>query len=206
MKVEDYPKFTIIMRGYSFEENCAILKAMKGLEDHFAVEVTMNTPGAAETIKKLNDEFGTKLIIGAGTVLSFNDEIEAIDAGAKFVLSACTFTKSLIDYAKKRGVITVPGMMTPSEVLKQLNFGADIIKIFPAVTVGPNYFKDIQGPLDHVRLMAVGGISKDNVHKFFEKGASYAGIGSGAFHKEDVKNKDIAKLHQSLVELVKKLK
>ncbi len=77
MKIEDYPKFTIIMRGYSFEEDRAILSAMKGLENQFAVEVTMNTPGAAGTIKRLNDEFGKKLIIGAGTVLSFEDEIEA---------------------------------------------------------------------------------------------------------------------------------
>lgn len=201
MKIEDYPKFTIIMRGYTFDEDRAILSAMKGLEDKFAVEVTMNTSGAAKTIKKLNEEFGDKLIIGAGTVLSFNDEIEAIDAGAKFALSACTFTKPMIEYAKKRGVITVPGMMTPSEVLQQLNYGADIIKIFPATTVGPKYFKDIQGPLDHIRLMAVGGVSKDNVHEFFENGVEYAGIGSGAFNKEDIKNLDVAKLHESLVEL-----
>ena len=203
MKIEDYPKFTIIMRGYSFEEDRAILSAMKGLEKQFAVEVTMNTPGAAGTIKRLNDEFSKKLIIGAGTVLSFEDEIEAIDAGAKFALSACTFTKPMIEYAKKRGVITVPGMMTPSEVLQQLRYGADIIKIFPATTVGPKYFKDIQGPLNHIRLMAVGGISKNNVHQFFENGADYAGIGSGAFNKEDIQKKNINNLHESLLELIK---
>ena len=203
MKIEDYPKFTIIMRGYSFEEDRAILSAMKGLENQFAVEVTMNTPGAAGTIKRLNDEFGKKLIIGAGTVLSFEDEIEAIDAGAKFALSACTFTKPMIEYAKKRGVITVPGMMTPSEVLQQLRYGADIIKIFPATTVGPKYFKDIQGPLNHIRLMAVGGISKNNVLQFFENGADYAGIGSGAFNKEDIQKKNINNLHESLLELIK---
>ena len=203
MKIEDYPKFTIIMRGYSFEEDRAILSAMKGLEKQFAGEVTMNTPGAAGTIKRLNDEFGKKLIIGAGTVLSFEDEIEAIDAGAKFALSACTFTKPMIEYAKKRGVITVPGMMTPSEVLQQLRYGADIIKIFPATTVGPKYFKDIQGPLNHIRLMAVGGISKNNVHQFFENGADYAGIGSGAFNKEDIQKKNINNLHESLLELIK---
>ena len=173
------------------------------MDENFAYEVTMNTPGAAGTIKRLNDEFGKKLIIGAGTVLSFEDEIEAIDAGAKFALSACTFTKPMIEYAKKRGVITVPGMMTPSEVLQQLRYGADIIKIFPATTVGPKYFKDIQGPLNHIRLMAVGGISKNNVHQFFENGADYAGIGSGAFNKEDIQKKNINNLHESLLELIK---
>ena len=71
MKIEDYPKFTIIMRGYTFDEDRAILSAMKGLEDKFAVEVTMNTPGAAKTIKKLNDEFGNKLFIFGGWVFCF---------------------------------------------------------------------------------------------------------------------------------------
>lgn len=191
------------MRGYSLNEAKAILKAMKGLEKQFAVEMTMNTPHAAEYIKSLNDEFGDKLIIGAGTVLSFDDEIKAIDAGAKFILSACAFTKYMIHYARKRKVITVPGVMTPSEVLKMLNYGADIIKIFPATTVGPEYFKAIQGPLDKLPLMAVGGISKNNIHTFFENGVQYAGIGGGAFDHKDVMNQDVEKLHQSLLDLIK---
>lgn len=203
MNIENYPKFTIIMRGYSFEEARAILKAMKGLEDKFAVEMTMNTPGAADNIRNLNKEFGEKIIIGAGTVLTFDDEIAAIDADAKFILSACTFDKAMIDYAKKRNVITIPGMMTPTEIRDQLALGADIIKIFPATTVGPKYFKDVQGPLNKIRLMAVGGISKENVKEFFDNGVEYAGIGSGAFNKEDVKNKDVVKLHDSLLSLVK---
>lgn len=203
MKIKNYPKFTIIMRGYTFDESRAIVQAIEGLEDKFAVEVTMNTPGAADTIRKLNDEFGEKIIIGAGTVLSLDDEIKAIEAKAQFILSACTFTEEMIELAKANNVITVPGMLTASEVRDQLKYGADIIKIFPAVSVGPNYFKNLLGPLDHTPLMAVGGISKDNVHEYFENGAEYAGIGSGAFNKLDVKNKDIKKLHESLIQLAK---
>ncbi len=117
MKVENYPKYTIIMRNYSSEQSDAVLQALEGLEDKFAVEVTMNTHQAVEEIKELNSKFGKKILIGAGTVLTFSEEIAAIDAGAKFILSACQFTKAMIEYAKKREVVTIPGVMTPGIVM-----------------------------------------------------------------------------------------
>ena len=204
MKVENYPKYTIIMRNYSSEQSDAVLQALEGLEDKFAVEVTMNTHQAVEEIKELNSKFGKKILIGAGTVLTFSEEIAAIDAGAKFILSACQFTKAMIEYAKKREVVTIPGVMTPTEVFRMDSYGADIIKVFPAVDIGARFFKNIQAPLGKLRLMAVGGVSEKNIHEFFENGAQYVGIGSNAFNKEDLKSLNIANLHQSLVNLVKK--
>lgn len=204
VKVENYPKYTIIMRNYSSMQSDAVLQALEGLEDKFAVEVTMNTHQAVEEIKELNSKFGKKILIGAGTVLTFSEEIAAIDAGAKFILSACQFTKAMIEYAKKREVVTIPGVMTPTEVFRMDSYGADIIKVFPAVDIGPRFFKDIQAPLGKLRLMAVGGISEKNIHEFFENEAQYVGIGSNAFNKEDLKSLNIANLHQSLVNLVKK--
>ena len=94
--------------------------------------------------------------------------------------------------------------MTPTEVFRMDSYGADIIKVFPAVDIGPRFFKDIQAPLGKLRLMAVGGISEKNIHEFFENEAQYVGIGSNAFNKEDLKSLNIANLHQSLVNLVKK--
>ncbi|MBP2058500.1 2-dehydro-3-deoxyphosphogluconate aldolase/(4S)-4-hydroxy-2-oxoglutarate aldolase [Lactobacillus colini] len=202
MQIGKYPRYTIIMREYSLDESRSILKALKGLENEFAVEITMNTVGATDIIKKLNDEFGEKIIIGAGTVLNFDSEVRAINSGAKFILSACTFDKKMIDYAKEHNVLTIPGAMTPTEIYSQLSLGADIVKVFPANTVGADYFKNIFGPLNGIRLMAVGGISKSNAESFFKNGVRYLGIGSGAFNKEDVRNMDISKLHQSLIDLV----
>lgn len=206
MKVTAYPKYTIIVRGYSDDEVTAILAAMEGLESHFAVEITMNTPGAAAMIKVANKQLRDKLIIGAGTVISWEAEVAAIRDGAKFILSAFTFSREMIAYAKAHDVITVPGVMTPSEVSQQLEYGADIVKIFPATTVGPKYFKDIQAPLGKLRLMAVGGISKENIKTFMTNGASYVGIGSGAFNQADIHNRDVSKLHQSLLELLSETK
>lgn len=204
MNDKEFPTITIIMRGYSYEESRAVLQAMQGLEDKFAVEMTMNTNGVLDAIRKLSKEFGEKILIGAGTVLTFEQEIQAIDAGAKFALSACKFTKEMIEYAHSRDVYAVPGVMSPSEVLEMKELNADIIKIFPATTVGKKYFKDIQGPLGKLQLMAVGGVSKDNINDFLSSGASYVGIGSNAFDKKDIKNLDVEKLHQSLVEIIEK--
>ncbi|MDF7638008.1 bifunctional 4-hydroxy-2-oxoglutarate aldolase/2-dehydro-3-deoxy-phosphogluconate aldolase [Lactobacillus sp. ESL0791] len=204
MKVEDYPKFTIILRNYSQIQAHAILLALKGLENEFAVEITLNTPNAFNMIKNFNDEFGEKLIIGAGTVLDFESEKKAVENGAQFLLSSCVFTKEMMSFAKKKKVITVPGVMTPSEAWKMHQYGADIIKIFPAVTVGPAFFKAIKAPLGNLRLMAVGGISSSNIHEFLTNKADYIGIGSGAFKPKDVENLDIERLHASLIDIVHK--
>lgn len=202
MELKDFPKITIIMRDYSYEESKTVLEAMKGLESNFAVEVTMNTDDAINIIKKLNQKFGNKILIGAGTVLTFEQEIQAIDSGAKFVLSACTFTKDMVSYAHHKGVIAVPGVMSVSEVFEMQKLGSDIIKIFPATIVGTKFFKDIQGPLGKLNLMAVGGISKENIRKFLSFGASYIGIGSNAFDKDDLKNQNVKKLRHSLMKLL----
>lgn len=203
MEIEKYPKYTIIMRNYSLKEARAVLQAMEGLEDQFAVEVTMNSAQAMEEIIQLNKDFGAKITVGAGTVLTFSKEIDAINAGAKFILGACEFTREMIAYAKKRDVLTIPGVMTPSEIYKMTEYGADIIKVFPAAVVGPSFFKEVKAPLGKLRLMAVGGVSQTNAHEFFAGQADYLGIGSGAFEKSDIKDLNIEKLHQSLLKLVK---
>jgi len=204
MGINNFPKYTIIIRNYTFDEAHAIAKAIEGLEQNFAMEITMNTPSAPEYIKNLNKEFGQKILIGAGTVLNLKDEIAAVDANAKFLLSSCLFSKNMIDYAKQKNVITIPGAYTPTEVLQMLNYKADIIKIFPAITAGPEYFKNLQGPLGKIPLMAVGGISSENVGIFLKNGAQFIGIGSGAFLKEDIINKDVPKLRQSLIDIIEK--
>lgn len=88
--------------------------------------------------------------------------------------------------------------MTPTEVYTQFQKGADIVKIFPAVTVGSEMFKQVQGPLGKRRLMAVGGINLKNVQDFFWNGASYAGVGSNFFNKQDVQSLNEAGLRESI--------
>lgn len=196
--MNNYPKYTIIMRGYTLEQSDAIIQAMEGLEDKFAVEMTMNTPNCIENIKQLSKKYGDRRIIGAGTVRTLKDAKEAIEAGAKFLLGPHQFTQDIFDYADKHKVMTVPSAMTPTEINQMLARGADIVKIFPAAVVTPRFFKDVQAPLGKLPLMAVGGISKTNAKQFLDNGASYLGMGSGLFDKSDIENCDINQLSNSL--------
>ena len=186
------------MRGYTLEQSDAIIQAMEGLEDKFAVEMTMNTPNCIENIKQLSKKYGDRRIIGAGTVRTLKDAKEAIEAGAKFLLGPHQFTQDIFDYADKHKVMTVPSAMTPTEINQMLARGADIVKIFPAAVVTPRFFKDVQAPLGKLPLMAVGGISKTNAKQFLDNGASYLGMGSGLFDKSDIENCDINQLSNSL--------
>lgn len=196
--MNNYPKYTIIMRGYTLEQSDAIIQAMEGLEDKFAVEMTMNTPNCIENIKQLSKKYGDRRIIGAGTVRTLKDAKEAIEAGAKFLLGPHQFTQDIFDYADKHKVMTVPSAMTPTEINQMLVSGADIVKIFPAAVVTPRFFKDVQAPLGKIPLMAVGGISVKNAKQFLDYGASYLGMGSGLFDKSDIENCDINQLSNSL--------
>lgn len=196
--MKNYPKYTIIMRGYTLEQSEAIIEAMEGLEDKFAVEMTMNTPNCVEYIKKLSEKYGKKRIIGAGTVRTLNDAQETIAAGAKFLLGPHQFSQEIFDYANQFNVMTIPSAMTPTEINQMFDNGADIVKIFPAAVVTPRFFKDVQAPLGKLPLMAVGGISIRNAKQFLDNGASYLGMGSGLFNKIDIENCDVKQLSNSL--------
>lgn len=196
--MKNYPKYTIIMRGYTLEQSEAIIQAMEGLEDKFAVEMTMNTPNCIEYIKKLSEKYGENRIIGAGTIRTLKDAQEAIAAGAKFLLGPHQFSRDIFDYAKKFNVMTVPSAMTPTEINQMFESGADIVKIFPAAVLTPRFFKDVQAPLGKLPLMAVGGVSTKNAKQFLNDGATYLGMGSGLFNKDDIENCDIERLSDSL--------
>ncbi len=198
MKIENYPKLTVIMRGYSYEQAMVIIKILSHYDHKVGVEVTTNNPDYLKIIKDGNDQYGDQVDIGVGTVLKVSQAKEAIQAGAKFMLGPQKFTADIFALAKQEGVITVPGAMTPTEVYDQFERGADIVKIFPAITTGTTIFKQIQGPLGPQRLMAVGGVNLQNSADFLKNGASYLGIGSSFFNKADVKNLDEQALTQSV--------
>lgn len=202
MKLKDYPKITIIMRGYTYEEAEAILLATAGIEDHFAVEVTLNTPNALEHIRKLNENFGSKIKIGAGTVRTLADVEVAIAAGAQFLLGPHSFSPEMFELAKRKEVLTVPSAMTPTEINEMFAAGADIVKIFPARSVRPSFFNDVQAPLGKLPLMGVGGVNSENAKEFFDQGAKYVGIGSGMFQATDIKNLNVKNLSTSLQQLL----
>lgn len=140
------------------------------------IEVTFNTPGAAQMIEELCTEYGDDVLVGAGTVLDEETARIAILSGAKFVLAPTLNTK-MIQTCLRYNVVPVPGVMTPTEALTAWEAGARIVKIFPAGVLGAPYIKQIKGPLNQIDMMVVGAVGASNLADFLKAGASSAGIG-----------------------------
>lgn len=146
------------------------------------IEITLNTPGALEGIKKIKERF-EDFLIGAGTVLDGPSARAAIDAGADFLL-APTLSKETLQAGNRYGIPVIPGVMTPTEALTAYEWGARLVKVFPARSVGESFAKDLKGPLPFVDVMAVGGVSLDNVSSYFQSGWQSVGIGSSLVSKD----------------------
>lgn len=199
-----FPKVTVILRGYGYEQCRCAVEQLVGTRLG-AVEVAMNTEGAAETIAKLVNEFGSEVKIGAGTVTTAERAKAAAAAGAAFMLSPVCFTPEFFSIAKDAGAVCVPAAFSPTEVFTMFEQGADIVKIFPAARLGAKYLSDIQAPLNWMPLMVVGGVNGGNVQEFFDAGATYAGIGSGIFDPKDIEERNSANLAASIGKLEKKV-
>ncbi|WP_339061306.1 bifunctional 4-hydroxy-2-oxoglutarate aldolase/2-dehydro-3-deoxy-phosphogluconate aldolase [Tepidibacillus marianensis] len=133
-----------------------------------ALEITAETPRITTLIEKVADEFNDEILVGAGTVLDSETAREVIMAGAKFVVSPTTRYET-IQMTKRYGVVSIPGALTPNEILTAYEFGADMIKVFPANVVGPSYLKSIHGPFPHIPFMATGELILTTSLTIFKK-------------------------------------
>ncbi|MBN1344591.1 MAG: bifunctional 4-hydroxy-2-oxoglutarate aldolase/2-dehydro-3-deoxy-phosphogluconate aldolase [Phycisphaerae bacterium] len=151
--------------------------------DLTCVEITMTTPNALDVIKAASKEFAGKCLIGVGTVLDAETARAAILAGAEYVV-APTLDVDTITLCKRYGKAVVPGCFTPTEILRAWQAGADVIKVFPATKLGPDFFKDVRGPLPQVRMTPTGGVSLENTGDFIKAGAVCVGVGSAMVTKK----------------------
>ena len=176
-----------IVRNISMEDYREILPVYieAGLTN---IEVTLNTPGAAEMIAYANTKYGQQLVTGAGTVCDIDDLQKALDAGARFIVTPITDSR-VIEECSKQSVPVFPGAFTATEIYVAWKAGASMVKVFPAGSVGPQYIRDIRGPLTKVKLMPTGGVDLSNIREFFKAGASAAGIGSKLFEPTMIKEK-----------------
>lgn len=148
------------------------------------IEVTIGTPKVISMIETLSDALGDQMMIGAGSVLDPETARIAILAGARFIFSP-TVHRGTIEMAKRYGVVSIPGAMTPTEIVTAYEAGADIVKVFPARAVGPAYFKDVKGPMPHIPLMPTGGIDVANSEDYLKAGAIALGVGSSLVETKD---------------------
>ena len=142
-----------------------------------AIEVTMTVPGAVGLIEKLASTLPSDVVLGAGTVTDAATARAVIDAGARFVV-APVYRPDVMTACHERDVAVCPGCFTPTEILDAHERGADIVKLFPATVLGPQFIKDVRGPLPQVRLMPTGGVSLDNAGDWIRAGAVAVGVGS----------------------------
>ena len=142
-----------------------------------ALEVTMTVPHAIELIGEISPTLPSDFLFGAGTVVDADTVHRAARAGAQFIVSP-VLRPEVIKAAHEEGIPVMPGCFTPTEILTAWDLGADIVKVFPATSVGPSYLKDIRGPLPQVKLMPTGGVSIDNVGDWLKAGAVAVGVGS----------------------------
>ena len=143
-----------------------------------ALEITSNTPGFSEEISSARNLYSkTNVLIGAGTVTNIEIAKEAIKAGAQFLVTPNT-NIDVIKIAHSHDIPVLMGAVTPTEVCFAVENGADIIKLFPAGSLGINYFKAIRAPLDKVAFFVVGGINLSNIKDWMEAGAAGVGLGS----------------------------
>jgi len=142
-----------------------------------ALEITMTVPRAIELIGEIAPTLPPDFLIGAGTVLDPDTAHNAILAGARFIVGP-VFRPAVIDVCHRYDVAVMPGCFSPTEILTAWEAGADIVKVFPATALGPSYFKDLRGPLPHLKLMPTGGVSLENAGDWIRAGAVAIGVGT----------------------------
>lgn len=142
-----------------------------------AAEITMTVPGAIKALEKLADHFGDKLMLGAGTVLDPETARACMLAGAQFFVTP-SLRLSTIEMVKRYSKVICAGALTPTEVLTAWEAGADVVKIFPANTVGgPKYIKALKGPLPHIEMIPTGGVNLETAGEFLKAGACAVAVG-----------------------------
>jgi len=191
-------KIIAIVRGVYGEDCLHLAQALcKGgirlLEVTFDQAKTEDWKKTADTIRLLVETLGGQMTFGAGTVTSPELVALAQSAGAEFIVSPDVNAR-VIKATVDAGMVSMPGALTPTEVLTAHAYGADFVKLFPVGNLGASYMKAVHAPVNHVRLLAVGGVNEKNVASFLEAGAVGAGVGGNLVNKQWIANGEFEKI------------
>ena len=158
-------------------------------------EITMTVPGAINVIGELAQKF-PDMVVGAGTVLDKETAERCLDAGARFITST-GLVMEVIGTAHRRGVVVIPGALTPTEVISAWKAGADYVKIYPAAALGGDlYIRSLKLPLPQVSLIAAGGVNQQTATGFILAGATALGVGSELLPKEAIRRHQEHRIHE----------
>jgi 2-dehydro-3-deoxyphosphogluconate aldolase / (4S)-4-hydroxy-2-oxoglutarate aldolase len=166
-----------VLRARSAKEALGVVEAMVagGIT---VIEVTMTVPGAIDVLKELKRAYGSRLLLGSGTVTDARECADTIEAGAEFVVSP-SLHLDVIAETKKHDKVSLPGALTPTEVITAWRAGADFVKVFPCSAMGgASYLKSLKAPFPFLRLVPTGGVTLQTAASFLEAGASALGVGA----------------------------
>ncbi len=200
-------KIVVIVRGVYGEDCLKLAEALcaGGIElmevtfDQSSVE---NQKKTVDTIRLINEALQGKVVMGAGTVTTLEMLEAAYRAGAKFIVSP-DMNPEVIAKTAELGLVSMPGAMTPTEILTAYRAGADFVKIFPATSLGAAYVKAVRGPLNQIPLLAVGGVNEKNVGDFIKAGAVGAGVGGNLVNKDWIAAGEFDKITALAQEFIK---
>jgi 2-dehydro-3-deoxyphosphogluconate aldolase/(4S)-4-hydroxy-2-oxoglutarate aldolase len=166
-----------VLRAQSAAEGHALVEAMLA-GGVTVVEVTMTVPGAVDLLRALKKQHGSKLLLGSGTVTTAAQAAATIEAGAEFVVSP-SLHPEVIAKTKALGKVSIPGALTPTEVITAWNAGADYVKIFPCSAVGgASYLRSLRAPFPELQLIPTGGVTQQTAADFLKAGARALGVGA----------------------------
>ena len=203
-------KIIAIVRGIPSDEVVGLAKALlKG--GISCIEVTFDQSSkekAEDTLKaiaNIRQALGDQVCVGAGTVMTVEQVEAAAAAGAEYMISP-NIKAAVIARTKELDKVSIPGAMTPSEVVDAYEMGADIVKMFPAGVLGPAYIKAVKAPLKHIPVAAVGGVNPGNCADFIRAGAVGVGVGGNLVSPQLVKEgrfDEITAIAQSYTDALK---
>lgn len=177
-----------IIRGFAPDTCLRLAEAYaKGgirlVEVTFSQKMPETWKDSAAAIRAIKERFAGAVRVGAGTVLTEEQLSMCEQAGGEYMITP-NVNCALIRECVRRGLVAMPGALTPSEAVEAWDAGASFVKIFPAGSLGPGYVKAMRAPLSHIPFLAVGGISPDNVADFMRAGCVGAGVGGNLTNKE----------------------
>jgi 2-dehydro-3-deoxyphosphogluconate aldolase/(4S)-4-hydroxy-2-oxoglutarate aldolase len=197
-------KLVVIIRGISKKQLIPVTEALHngGVK---LIEITMNTDGAEDMIEQLDKEFSGQVLVGAGTVLDVEMAEKAVSAGAKYLITP-NLDSDVIQFGIRNGIDVLPGVMTPTEIIQAYKAGAEMVKVFPSASIGLQYIKELQGPLSHIPMVAVGGVNAANVQEYLKAGVAGVGVGGSLVDKDALRLQDYGKIQDLAYTLVKAIK
>jgi 2-dehydro-3-deoxyphosphogluconate aldolase/(4S)-4-hydroxy-2-oxoglutarate aldolase len=162
-----------------------------------AIEITMNTEHALQIVSENRSAVPPGKLLGMGTIRSLGEAKQAVESGAMFLVTPNTDI-DVIKYAGSKSVPVISGALTPTEVYTAWSAGAEMVKVFPCRTFGPQYIRELRGPFEQIPLVAVGGVDADNIKEYFAAGVRAVGASTSLFGRKALMERNLEAIAENV--------